>query len=170
MARKKKKDDAEATAAATADAPEAGGGKKKGGMLPAIIVAVAVLAGGAMAGGVIGGGSGAAAAAGPAPEPTPTPMVLGTVIEMDPITLNLVGEGSHFLKLGVAVELGPDTVEEPPSAPIYDVIIDLFGDYTYADLLGPDARDVTKEQLLTRLSEIYGESIVRVYYTEFVMQ
>ena len=170
MARKKKADVAEAGGADTAKTPDDDGAKKKGGMLPAIIVAVAVLAGGAMAGGVIGGGSGAAAAAGPAPEPTPTPMALGTVIEMDSITLNLVGEGTHFLKLGVAVELGPDTVEEPPSAPIYDVIIDLFGDYTYADLLAPDARDVTKEQLLAQLSAIYGESIVRVYYTEFVMQ
>lgn len=169
MARKKKGDEA-AEATPPKDGAEAEGGKKKGGMLPAIIVAVAVLAGGAMAGGVIGGGGDQAAAAEPAPEPTPTVAELGTVVELDSVTLNLAGDGTHFLKLGVAVELSPETTEPPPTAPIYDVVIAQFGTYTYDDLVNASQRDTSKDELLANLSDIYGDAISRVFYTEFVMQ
>lgn len=166
MAKKKDKD---AEAKAASDAPEEGGKKKKGPMLPALILAVAVLAGGAMAGGLVGGGGDAAAAA-PSPEPTPTAVELGMVTELESITLNLAGDDNHFLKLGVAIETGPDVAEAPVTAPIYDVIIARFSDYTFEDLSEPGVRETSKEELLADLEAIYGADIVRVFYTEFVMQ
>lgn len=145
---------------------------KKGGkrvvILAAIIVAIAVLGGGAMAGGFLGGSEEAEAS--PTPEPTATAMELGNVVELDSVTLNLAGDDNHFLKLGVAIETDPSVGEEPPTAPVYDVVIDQFSDYTFEQLSEPSFRDSTKEQMLQRLSEIYGSDIVRVYYTEFVMQ
>ena len=166
MAKKKDKD-AEAKKPAEEGAEKEG--KKKGSMLPAIIVAVAVLAGGAMAGGLVGGGGDAAAAA-PAPEPTPTPMELGAVTELESITLNLAGGDGHFLKLGVAIETGADVAEPPATAPVYDIIIARFSDYTMEELSEPGVRERTKEELLADLEAVFGGAISRLYYTEFVMQ
>lgn len=142
---------------------------KKGAMLPALIVAIAVLAGGAMAGGVIGGGDASEAAEMAEPEPTETaPPQLGAITELDALTLNL--SDGHFLKVGVAIEWSPDVVEELPTAPVYDTMIALFGPQTRDELSPVSARDRAKDDLLEDLAEIYGEGIVRLYFTEFVMQ
>jgi flagellar protein FliL len=166
---KRKKAEAPEAPAATGEAPAKG---KRSMLIPAVVIALAVLGGGAMAGGFIGGGvSGAdeAVADGEAaPTPTPTPTALGVLVELDPVTLNLA-EG-RFLKLAVAVELAPGVVEPPPTAPIYDEVIEVFGPMTFDQLSQAPVRSDTKTQLLDRLSTTYGEDIVGVYYTEFVMQ
>ena len=168
MAKKKKGEAGEGADGATEAATE-DGGKKKGGLLPAIVVAVALLGGGAMAGGLIGGGGGDAAAAAPTPEPTETaPPELGVITELDSLTLNLTDD--HFLKLGVAIEWSEEVAEEPPTAPVNDIVIARFGSFASDDLASVDQRNTSKEALLEDLAAVYGEDIVRIYYTEFVMQ
>lgn len=167
MARKKKGEAAEGKAAPAEQAEKAAGGKR-GMLIPAVVVAVAILAAGAMAGGMIGGGGDAAADTLPTEAVTEAPTELGTLVQLDSVTLNLA-EG-RFLKLGVAVELAPEVLEEPPTAPIYDEVIELFSPLTFEQLSDPSVRGATKQDLLTALAEVYGEQIVDVYYTEFVMQ
>ncbi|WP_370327647.1 flagellar basal body-associated FliL family protein [Euzebya sp.] len=176
MAKRKKDADAQA-AAGQADGKKAKGGeegghKKRSMLIPAVVVALAVLGGGAMAGGLIGGGGDGAEAAeteGAEATPTPTPTPLGTLLELESVTINL--NGGHFLKLGVAVELSAEaSATQPPTAPIYDAMIELFGPMTMEALTDPGTREGTKQTLLAALSDTYGEDIVAVYFTEFVMQ
>ena len=166
MARKKRAEGAEGTAPAEKAEKAAGG--KRGMLIPAVVVAVAVLAAGAMAGGMIGGSGNASADTLPTEAATEEPTELGVLVQLDSVTLNLA-EG-RFLKLGVAVELGPDVVEEPATAPIYDEVIELFSPLTFEQLSDSAVRAQTKRDLLAALGEVYGEQIVDVYYTEFVMQ
>lgn len=160
---KKKPQAAEAEAAEPADGGGRGGKKL---LIPAVVVALALLGGGAMAGGFIGGGDGGAAAAEPTPTPTPTP--LGMLVQLDALTINLAD--GRFLKVGAALEMGPEVVEEPPTAPVYDALIAEFNTRTVEELADPATRAATKDALLQALAPTYGESIVDVYYTEFVMQ
>lgn len=155
------KDDAETT-----EAPKR---RKRLLLIPAVVIVVAAMAGGAVAGGLIGGGGAGAEAAEGTPEPTPTVSELGRVLELESVTINLTG--GHFLKLGVAVEMSPEAPEvDPPTAPIYDAMIKLFTPMTMEALTDPATRDGTKAALLGSLAEVYGEDIVGIYFTEFVMQ
>ncbi len=167
----KKKGTAASDATATEDT-ESGTGKGKGKgkrilLLVGIVALLAALGAGAMFTGLIGGEDEAAAAS-PEATPTPTASELGMLVQLDSLTLNL--QAGRFLKLGVAVELAPDVVTEPPTAPIYDEVIELFGAMTLEDLSVAAVRDQTKDQLLAALGEVYGDDIVGIYYTEFVMQ
>lgn len=163
MAKKKKGEDD--TSAVTEEVVEKGGGRKII-LLAAIFVGVALLGAGAMAGGLIGGNEREAAAT----EPTeaPSPEDLGMLVELESLTINLAD--GRFLKIGVAIELGPDVSEEPPTAPIYDAMIAEFNRHTMGQLADPAVRAGTKANLLTSLSGTYGDQIAGVYYTEFVMQ
>lgn len=168
MARKKKVDADGDKAGAPPEKAEKAAGGKRSMLIPAVVVAIAILAAGAMAGGMIGGSDDASADTLPSEEPTEIPTELGMLVQLDSVTLNLA-EG-RFLKLGVAVELGPEVLEEPPTAPIYDEVIELFSPLTFEQLSDTAVRTQTKQDLLAALGDVYGEQIVDVYYTEFVMQ
>lgn len=131
----------------------------------AVVGVLALLGGAAFFFGLIGGGEDAEGA-----EPTvePTPTELGMVVQLDSLTLNLAS--GRFLKLGVAVEMAPGLTVEPPTAPIYDELIDLFAPLTFEELTIATVREETKTTLLDRLRSTYGDDIAGVYYTEFVMQ
>jgi flagellar FliL protein len=161
MAKKKKGEDAPAPAA------EGGGGGGKKVLVAALVVGVAVLGAGAMAGGLIGGG-GDAEASEPTPAASATPAELGMLVELDALTINLAD--GRFLKVGAAVELAPEVAEEPATAPIYDALIAEFNRRTVEELTDPAVRGATKESLLGALAATYGDAIVGIYYTEFVMQ
>ncbi len=166
MAKKKKGGEEDGAAP---DAEKEKGGGKKGGLVPIIVLALAILGGGAMAGGLVGGGGGAATAeAAEQVEPEPEPTELGMLVELEALTLNLAD--GRFLKVSVALEMGAEVVEEPPTAPIYDAIIATFNTLTVETLSDPAQRNATKTTLLEALTPMYGEDIVGVYYTEFVMQ
>lgn len=168
MARKQKAGTGAEGAGAPAEASKTAGGGRRSMLIPAVVMALAVLGAGAMAGGVVGGGGDASADVLPSEEVTEAPTELGTLVQLESVTLNLA-EG-RFLKLGVAIELGPDVVQEPPTAPIYDEVIELFSPLTFEQLSDGGVRERTKGELLAALAEVFGEQIVDVYYTEFVMQ
>lgn len=160
MAKRRKDEPAEGAA------EPAGGGRKPIVLVAIVVLAVAVLGAGAMAGGLIGGGD--AAAEEVAATPTPTPEPLGLLVQLEPLTINLAD--GRFLKVGAAVEMAPDVVEEPPTAPMYDALIAEFNRHTVEVLSDPASRAATKDALLAALAPTYGDAIAGVYYTEFVMQ
>lgn len=151
-------------------AAETTGRSKRLLIVAGLVVALGMLGGGAMASGLVGGGSSDVGEPGAtaAPAPTPTAEELGMLVQLDSITLNLAA--GRFLKLGVAVELAPGVVEEPPTAPVYDEVIELFGPMTFEQLSDAGIRNQTKTTLLAALADVYGTDIVGIYYTEFVMQ
>lgn len=163
MAKKKKGED---EAVATEEVAADGGGGRKLILVAALVVGIAVLGAGAMAGGLIGGGGREAEAT--EPTPTATPDDLGMLVELEALTINLAD--GRFLKVGAAIEMAPEVTEEPPTAPIYDALIAVFNRHTVGELTDPAVRAATKADLLTSLATTYGDQIVGVYYTEFVMQ
>ena len=163
------------TTAAPVEAPPA----KSGGLLRRVVI-VFLLLGIAGIGYVLGGRGGApaspAAAAGTEAEATPEAEVeheKGPVVNMDPININLA-EG-HYLRIAIALGLSAEVkIDEKhgefDTAPASDVVLSTFSGMAMADLTSAEGREHTREQLLEALASHYGDEIVHVYFTEFVMQ
>ena len=145
---------------------------KRGALLPAIVIAVALLLAAFMLKGGGGGGN------------PPTPATSETtvaaeghgdpahVVALEPITLNLAD--GRFLKLGLALQLA-DGIEIEGEAANFgaralDETIDLMGTYTFKELSAPGAREKAKDKLSNAVAEAYEDSVLAVYFTEFVMQ
>jgi flagellar FliL protein len=155
--------------------------KEKGKLakLVPIVVVVVVLLGGAKFLGLVGG---KAAAAPPDPNapPTTTTEVPGTVVALDPLTLN-VADG-HYLKVGLAFESDPAhaakgggheaAATDPKStwAKALDLAIEVLGSRTYGELVTPEGRAKAKADYEHALVEKYHGQLRRVYFTEFVLQ
>ena len=147
-------------------AADAEGGKKKGGKKKLIIILVAVLlvAGG---GGYFMFGKGGGTKAPPKP-------VAGAVVPLDPITINLAG--GHFLKLGIALQATKTAKEAPDGSQALDIAIEIFSNRTVAELNTTAGRDKFKKELTGKVVTAYADpktkvqSVMDVYFTEFVMQ
>ena len=183
MARKKKKgEDTPDVEGAVDGAKPAKASKGKSNLIPAVVVAVGLLGGAYFMKG--GGGEAPAAAAEATEEPTEEVVVLGPVVEIDPITMNLAD--GHFLKVGIALQMAaPDESGAggahgaappaegdagPPTAPVLDAAISMLGSKTLEELQDPDERDEVKKALGEWCEEHYHGAVVGVYFTEFVMQ
>jgi flagellar FliL protein len=95
------------------------------------------------------------------------------VVALNPITLNLAD--GRFLKLGLALQLDPDTPLPPGDAsafgaPALDEAITVFGTHTVEDLSVPGAREQAKQELAEKVGTLYDHHVVGVYLTQFVMQ
>lgn len=169
------KTSSDAAAATTDTAPV-----KSGGLLRTAVI-VFLLLGIAGIGYVLGGRGAApassAAGAGPADaaastEESEAAEAHGPVVTMDPININLA-EG-HYLRIAIALGLSADAkVDEEhgfDTAPASDVVLSTFSGMAMSDLTSADGREHTREQLLEALAEHYGDEVVHVYFTEFVMQ
>lgn len=110
-----------------------------------------------------GGGGGA----------TPGPEGVGSVLEMDPLTLNLAD--GHYLKVGIALQLpeGSDAAlakTEGKGALAIDMAIELLSSKTMDELMPATARQELKQSLGNDVCHTYGGTVLTVYFTEFVMQ
>ena len=153
---------------------------KSGGLLRTVVI-VFLLIGIAGIGYVVGGrGSGApavspdgtdaaAAAAGEIEAETPEK---GPVIELEAVNINLA-EG-HYLRIAVALGLSAEVElkepEEFDKAAASDVVLSTFSGMAMADLTAAPGRELAREHLLEALTPHYGDEVVHVYFTEFVMQ
>jgi flagellar FliL protein len=81
------------------------------------------------------------------PEPVP-----GTVVTLDPITVNL--SGSHFLKLGMAIQPTKAATEVDGSKAL-DLAISQFSGDTIDDLSEAKGRQEAKEELVARVKLAY---------------
>ncbi len=153
-----------------AQAGEATGGKRKGGKRKKLLVAlvlVAVVAGGEVTGKLPGLRHGDAAPAKPVP---------GTVLTLDPITLNLAD--GHYLKLGLALQMVKEkssgeaatTTAASEGAKALDLAITRFASTTMNQLLATGGREKAKAQLKEAVVKRYDGKVMDIYFTEFVMQ
>lgn len=159
-------------------APVAEGGRsaktkgKRSKLLPGVL-AVLVLGGGGYHLSSGGGGAPAQAADGDPADAPPAP-ALGEIVALDPVTLNL--SDGRFLKVGLALQLveGAPTVDAAGlagfAAPALDEAISVLGMHSFAELVAPGGRDAVKQVLSERVARRYEGEVVRVYFTEFVMQ
>jgi flagellar FliL protein len=141
-------------------------------LVPAVVVAVALLG----AAFLMKGGGGGGGDAGSTTETTAVDAAVeagdpSEVVALDAVTLNLAD--GRFLKLGIALQLAPEAeVADPASfgARALDVAIELMGTYTYDELSERGALTKAKEKVSEAVSEAYEGEVLRVYFTEFVMQ
>jgi flagellar FliL protein len=155
---------------------KAEGGEAKGGKNRLIMIVLAALAlVGGVKGFVLGGGKTAAGAAVPATTTTTAP---GPIVTLEPVTLNIAG--GRFLKVGLALQLSGDHVDEAKPkdsgdptkgyARAVDLAIEVLGGQKFEELVTPEGRTHVKEELSHRLHDAYHEEVEGVYFTQFVMQ
>ena len=100
----------------------------------------------------------------PKPAAPPKP---GEVVKLDPIQVNLAG--SHYLRLGLALQLVQGAKEADGSKAL-DAAITEFSGADMAEVNDPAKREVLKKQLEKELDHRYEGAVMGVYFTEFVMQ
>jgi len=142
-----------------AAAEKKGGGKKM--LLVGLLGGVLLLGGGA--GGVWYFTKPAAA------EPPP---VAGAVIALDPISLNLADQ--HYLKLGLALQATATAHDAPDGSKALDLAIAEFSGLPMAELADETKREHYKDELQEKIVKAYEEehheTVMGIYFTQFVMQ
>ena len=102
------------------------------------------------------------------------PRSTGKVLPLPSFVVNLSDPaGKRYLKLGMEVEVNTDVgaAIKAQSAKIRDAVIMLLAGKTYADVASPEGKVLLKAEVASRLNQILGGSfVVRVYFTEFVVQ
>jgi flagellar FliL protein len=151
-------------------------GDKKGRKGKLLLVAV-LLAGAAGGYFLKGGGASETAAGASATTAPPEP---GTMIELQPLSLNLADD--RYLRVGVAVQLvdgagggghGGDAAEAwlaEHGPVIRDLLIQQLGGAHVADLSTAAGRDALRATLVEQASAHLDDEIYALYFTEFVMQ
>lgn len=158
-------------------------GAAKGGPKKFAVPVVALLLG-AFVGPKFLGGGGGESAAGAATTTTTAP---GSVVTLEPITLNLTD--GHLLKIGLALQISAEWEEEHAGgdagheaaaetgtdptqgyARALDTAITVFGRNTMADLMDQARREAARTELTVLLEEAFHGEIEGVYLYEFVMQ
>ncbi|MDJ0767424.1 MAG: flagellar basal body-associated FliL family protein [Ilumatobacter sp.] len=122
----------------------------------------------------IGGRGGTAAA--PPPETAhveePEEPTIGTIVDLEAVNVNLAG--GHYLRVAVSLGLSEHVHLEDPkefkSAPASDLVVSTFSGRTMEELSSHDGRSSRRDELEEGLATYYGDEIVSVFFTEFVMQ
>jgi flagellar protein FliL len=104
----------------------------------------------------------------------PPPPMPGTVLTLDPITLNLAS--GRYLKLGLALQFTVEGSVAGEGAPdldgskALDLAISQLSDRPVIELNSAPAREKAKEKLVKAIEKAYDDKVMDVYFTEFVMQ
>ncbi len=171
------------TTSSTTEEPTSSEGKGgKGRLIITVVLCLGLAAAGFVLGGKLSGGDGAAAAAAdeePVEEPEP---VVAKIVELEPVNVNLAD--GHYLRIAIALGLsehalhaeegggghggGDEFVFE--TAPASDLVLGTFSGRLMADLESHEGREAARHDLFEGLENFYGEDIVTVFLTEFVMQ
>jgi flagellar FliL protein len=150
--------------------------EKKGSMLKIIVIVVIAL--------VILGGGGAAAyffflkAKSPAAEKKQEskPQV-AVFLPMDPFIVNLIdNDAERYLKVVMQLELSDQMMLEETkkiTPKIRDAVLELLGSKTYKEMSDPLGKQRLRDEIAMRANMVINSpkgKVVRVYFTEFVIQ
>lgn len=107
-------------------------------------------------------------------EPEEVELIEGEIVELEEMILNIDGEGSGYLRIGLAIVLDEVTLAadfEAESAIAKDVAVQYLSSQTSERLRSDSGRQEAKEELSVLMREAYGdEKVVRVLFTSLVMQ
>lgn len=107
-------------------------------------------------------------------EPVEVEPMEGEILELEEMILNIGGEDSGFLRVGIAIVLDDVTIAkdfEAESAIAKDVAVHYLSSLDKEQLRDPAGREAAKEELSMLVREAYGEEkVVRVLFTALVMQ
>jgi flagellar FliL protein len=147
---------------------------KKGGFLVKwIIIGVVLL--GIVAGAVVGGLYYFRLDEPSAKKPAPPPPVIGTLWPMEPFIVNLRdNNGERYLKLILQLEVSQPTVVSELNQlkpKLRDSTLDLLSSKTLPELQDLSGKQKLRDDVMIRLNSfLTSGKIVRVYFTEFVVQ
>ena len=162
--------------------PTGSSGSKKKKIVTAV-VAVVLVGVGYVLGGKLGAGAPAAAddsgavATAEAPEEVEADEAhVGLVVDLDAVDVNLAD--GHYLRVAIPLGLAEDVVLEGahgesagfPVAAASDVVLHTFSGRTMSELSTTEGREAARNEVFEGLAPHYGDDIVSIYYTEFVMQ
>ena len=107
---------------------------------------------------------------------TPTTMAepAGPTLDLDSKTMNL--DGSHFLKIGISLQLPvgsvPETVKttENWGSMVSQLVIDTFSGRSFAELSQDALREKLQHQIGNEVCQRTEGKVITVYFTDFVMQ
>jgi flagellar FliL protein len=148
--------------------------KKKGSLLKIIIIALVVL--GIISAGAFGGlyyfthYVGEKKAAAPLPKP-----LIGAMWPMDVFIVNLSdNQGERYLKIVMQLEVAdPATVAELEQLKpkLRDNLLDLLTAKSFSELMDAGGKQRLRDEIAMRLNSFLNKGkVVRVYFTEFVIQ
>jgi flagellar FliL protein len=165
------------------DADDSGG---KGRLIVTAVLCIGLAGAGFVLGGRLASGGDAEAASTEAEAevaPEDLEPVVGGIVGLDPVNVNLAD--GHYLRIAIAIALSEDYVHtvsgggghgaaatEIPfeTAPASDLVLGTFSGRDMTELATNEGRETARQDLLHGLENYYGEDIVTVYLTEFVMQ
>lgn len=102
------------------------------------------------------------------------PRSSGKVLPLPEFMVNLSDpSGKRYLKLGMEVEVNADVAQalKSNSAKIRDAVIVLLAGKSFVDVSSAEGKVLLKAEVAGRLNQILGGPyVVRVYFTEFVVQ
>ncbi len=102
------------------------------------------------------------------------PRSVGQVFPLPPFVVNLSDPtGKRYLRLGMEVEVSKDVsaLIKSQTPKIRDAVIVLLAGKTFADISSAEGKVLLKAEVASRLNQILGGSyVVRVYFTEFVVE
>ncbi len=111
----------------------------------------------------------------PAKDPATAP---GAIVALeDDMTLNLMD--GKYLKMKLSLQLseaatakagGEKALKAFDGSKARDAAIDVLGHYTMDQLLKPENKDKARDALTKEVGERYEGDVIRVYFTDFVMQ
>ncbi len=102
------------------------------------------------------------------------PRSTGQVLPLPPFVVNLSDPtGKRYLRLGMEVEVNQDVAEilKKQTPKVRDAVIMLLAGKTFADVSSTEGKVLLKAEVGARLNQILGGTyVVRVYFTEFVVE
>ncbi len=102
------------------------------------------------------------------------PRSTGQVLPLPPFVVNLSdAAGKRYLRLGMEVEVNQNVsaLLKSQEAKVRDAVIVLLAGKTFADISTAEGKILLKAEVASRLNQILGGAyVVRVYFTEFVVE
>ncbi len=170
-----------------------GEGKGKAGKLKLVVPIVLLVGAGLAARSLLLGGAPAEAGQGPPKEQEGTIVTMdpltvnladagqgppkeqeGTIVTMDPLTVNLADAGFHYAQVGIAIVLTTtaNTKEVEERLPLFkDAAIRVIGGFESRELKTLKGQEELRHQLTRAASELYGqEAIYEVVLTQIIVQ
>lgn len=102
------------------------------------------------------------------------PRSTGKVLPLPEFVVNLSDpSGKRYLKLGMEVEVNADVAQalQAQAPKVRDAVIILLAGKSFADVASVEGKVLLKAEVAARLNQILGgQYVVRVYFTDFVVQ
>lgn len=104
----------------------------------------------------------------------PAPVTVKVTVPLGAVVVNLSGQDRRYLRVGVSLGVSdPKQVKEldEHKSQLLDLVISVFSAADVEELTSDEGKTEIKHELVKRMhEELHLESVVRVYFTEFVIQ